>query len=109
MPVTDKIRQNRQTRYDRRQAAAAQVVPEGPYCYSRTGRTVTRNTPMGAVEVPELKSCPYLKIRGDKPRQQNGYCRLLKAGDYTPHPHRTSLLWDAVKECGINDNDPDEQ
>lgn len=76
-----------------------------PYCYSRVPdpewdaeRQATGRPFIPGRYVP----CPYLKIRRDKPEQRNGYCRLLKAGDWMPHPHGTMLLWDGCKECGVN-------
>lgn len=81
----------RQARYAARMAVAAQIVPEGPYCYGKDGR------------------CPYWKRNGMKRAQENGYCRLLKTGDWERVRNGKrmgfGLLWDQVKECGINDND----
>lgn len=106
MPLPNRIRYERQARHDRRIAAAAQIVPHGPYCYSHTGNMRLIERQGQTFSVPERKPCPYLKLRQDRPRQQNGYCRLLKAGDYSQGPHRTMLLWDSCKECGINLDDP---
>ena len=36
------------------------------------------------------------------PTQDNGYCRYTKTGDWT-HP-AVGLLWDQVKECGVNES-----
>ncbi len=109
MPVSPAIQHARQARYERRMKEAEAVIPAGPYCYRHTGRMVERRTPNGAiVSVPETIPCPYYKLRRDKPVQRNGYCRLLKAGDWMSHPHGTMLLWDGCKECGINvDDGPD--
>lgn len=106
MTVSPRIARERQERHDRRMAAAAAVVPEGHYCYRHTGRTVERQVsgaPEGTMaQVPEIEPCPYLKRLPNKPPHRNGYCRLLKAGDWMPHPHGTMFLWDAVKECDVN-------
>jgi hypothetical protein len=81
----------RQERYDAKMAIAAQIVPEGFYCYGKDGR------------------CPYWKCNGKKPAKENGYCRLLKRGDWMRVQNGKligiGLLWDQVKECGIHDND----
>src|SRR3546814_7051975 len=93
---------------DRRIAEAKVNVPEGDYCYGNTGRMIATTLPGGAkATVPEAKLCPYWKRRGDKPEHANGYCRLMKAGDWMPQPLRTVLLWDQVKECDINHYDDD--
>lgn len=90
------------------------VIPRGPYCY-----TVGENG--------KRIDCPYWSIRKDRPEQMNGYCYFLEKGDWelkrdgqwyhadgTPMfeyeikdlPKEYGLIWDQVKECGINmDND----
>lgn len=112
MPVSPRIAVERQARHDARMAAAAKVVPHGMYCYGHTGRMVEQKVwgaPEGTVAmVPETKTCPYWTRNGKKPDQRNGYCRLLKAGDWMPHPRGTMLLWDQCKECGINNDLGDE-
>ena len=68
---------------DEEQAKMVQaVIPEGDYCYSRDaqGNRVV---------------CPYWAPR---PESQNAYCHFLRRTDLT-----AGLLWDQVKECGIND------
>ena len=50
--------------------------------------------------------CPYWDIRNDKPYQLNGYCELLKIGDWMEKPY--SELWDQVKYCGISEAYGDE-
>lgn len=70
------------------------VIPAGLYCYDKNG------------------VCPYWSLREDKPKQRNGYCSFLERGDWEvtdpelpeDHPIQTahSLLWDQVKECGVN-------
>jgi hypothetical protein len=61
-------------------------IPEGLYCYGHDGS--------------KRVVCPYWSIREDKPNQNNGYCSYLKYGDW--ESEGLSLLWDQVKECGIN-------
>ena len=60
-------------------------IPRGLYCYDENG------------------VCPYWSILKDKPYQENGYCSYMKIGDWEAD-HFFSLLWDQVKECGINDD-----
>jgi hypothetical protein len=85
-------------------AQAAAVIPKGEYCYTTTG--IFRDE--SGVPRTSIKVCPYYKGRRDKPQQNSGYCRLMKVGDFTHgrdangNPRGTMLLWDAVKECGIN-------
>lgn len=106
MPVSARIAAQRQARHDARMEMARETVPHGLYCYGHTGRMVERQVwgaPEGTVaQVPETARCPHWKHVGSKGRQRDGYCRLLKAGDWMPHPRGTMLLWDQVKECGIN-------
>jgi len=66
------------------------VIPKGIYCYF-----FNRNTP-----------CPYWSLCMDKPYQENGFCSYLNQGDW--EREFPSLLWDQVKECGIN-RDIDEE
>ena len=61
------------------------VIPKGCYCYDENG------------------NCPYWHLFKSLPKQENGYCHRLKAGDW--EIDRLSLLWDQVKECGINDDE----
>jgi len=63
-------------------------IPKGPYCY----------TMIEGVYTP----CPHWSMREDKPHQENGYCSFLGEGDW--EDDGPSLLWDQVKECGVNDN-----
>jgi hypothetical protein len=86
------------------------VIPQGVYCY-----TYLKD---GSYYV-----CPYWsKIEGGE-EQADGYCAFLEKGDLdiqneqefkdlktgeitkgSELPFATSLLWDQVKECGINDD-----
>lgn len=107
MNVSEQIAARRQGRHHRRMAQAAAAVPHGEYCYITVG--IFRDS--AGVLRTSIKPCPYYKGRRDKPEQSDGYCRLLKRGDYTQgrdangNPRATMLLWDGVKECGINSSD----
>ena len=59
------------------------AIPEGPYCYQ------------------SKQVCPYLGKNKKQQVQQNGYCRLIRKMDWVDD----TLLWDQVKECGINNDD----
>ena len=70
------------------------VIPMGIYCH-------------GKIEEHDAgqllaKPCPYWSIDESKPAQNNGYCKYLKLGDWELNGF--PLLWDQVKECGINDD-----
>lgn len=69
-------------------------IPPGSYCYE-----LLEVSPEG---VQKVKPCPFWELRKDKPSQDNGYCHYLKRGDW--ECSELSLLWDGVKECGINDD-----
>lgn len=105
MPSQQMIAQ-RQVRHERRMTAAAAIVPQGSYCYCYTPIEPRRRA--DGLPIMKVKHCPFLKRRGDWPEQMNGYCRLLKSGDNSQgrdrsgNPRATSLLWDGVKECGLN-------
>lgn len=60
------------------------VIPKGIYCYDQHGR------------------CPYWSKNPDKDDQESGYCAFLQCGDW--ENRLTWLLWDQVKECGINND-----
>lgn len=111
MPVSPRVAEERATRYQARVRAAEKVVPAGCYCY--TPVAVERRGEDGPVL--KIEPCPYWKARRDWPEQAYGYCRFLKAGDSSKgrdaegRPRATLLLWDQVKECGINPDDPDSE
>jgi hypothetical protein len=58
-------------------------IPEGIYCYDKNGL------------------CPFWDKDETKPEDESGYCHYLGEGDW--ECEHISLLWDQVKECGIND------
>lgn len=62
-------------------------IPKGSYCYDyRDGK--------------EFR-CPHWSKDTSKPEQENGYCSYLGMGDWDLGG---GLLWDQVKECGINED-----
>lgn len=63
------------------------LIPKGIYCYDDKG------------------VCPYWDLIEEKPDQENGFCNYLNLGD---GDEGILLLWDQVKECGINDEISDE-
>lgn len=78
-------------------------IPKGPYCY----------TPISLVEDPATgmprmltKRCPFWAIDPSQPMQMNGYCAYMGAGDW--EDEGTLLLWDQVKECGVHEDDDNE-
>jgi len=87
------------------------VIPKGLYCDGKNGL------------------CPYWSIVEHKPDMFNGYCSYLRKGDWELSKESEivdfktkkiikskgeesdfsfSLLWDQVKECGINMEDEDD-
>lgn len=104
------------------------IVPQGCYCYTPIKYPCKENG-----FKYETKLCPFLDwlkqndIQDYYDYQQTGYCHFLKLGDwfdkddgkeeeiihlerYNKVPIKvnskqngTMLLWDACKECGIND------
>lgn len=65
-------------------------IPRGPYCYEH-------------LEDGSIKACPHWGITRFRPYQNNGYCKLLKRGDW--NGPGLGFLWDSIKECGINDDE----
>ena len=107
MTASKKVMDDRQARHDARMAQAREVVPHGMYCYTQAGPFREIPGPSGTTLLAmPTTMCPHWKLNGNKRDQQNGYCRLMKVGDWMGRG--ASLLWDQVKECGINsDPDPD--
>jgi hypothetical protein len=66
-------------------------IPPGPYCYRYAGGK---------------GRCPWWALNKDQPHQQNGYCEYLGWGDWQQEV--LTLLWDQVKECGINDDEDED-
>ena len=106
-----------------------ELIPKGLYCY--TGHEEVEGDP-DALKV--IGICPYWSCAQDKPEHENGYCAYLEKGDWdinaeaevTCHrckdgkvieaitypkgeaPFPMGLLWDQIKECGINEEHGEE-
>ena len=72
------------------------VIPKGMYCYTRLD--TDSNISAGF----KVKLCPYWEKKAHLPEQSCGYCNYLELGD--ADENGTFLLWDMVKECGVNDD-----
>ena len=66
-------------------------IPIGVYCY-----TIESVYPDGRIKI---KPCPYHEIDTTLPEMQCGICTKFNINDNRDG----TLLWDMVKECGIND------
>lgn len=90
-------------------AAEHPEVPVGHYCYTHVEDAAfdaERRAAGRTAFIPgRFISCPHWELRADKPTQQNGFCRLMNSGDW--EDEGISLLWDQVKECGINMGEDD--
>ena len=73
------------------------LIPKGHYCYTIKKIVGTRI---------EINLCLYWDKKPEFESQMNGYCHFLGTGDMCEDG--TSLLWDQVKECGINFDDGEE-
>ena len=80
-------------------ALSTSVIPDGMCCYKATGISVVS----GGARSLKICVCPYWATISALPHQTNGYCAFTKSGDWQDG---VGLLWDQVKECGVND-DPD--
>jgi hypothetical protein len=80
------------------------VIPTGDYCYTVLGFEEAKDG-----QPPRMKTalCPYWAANPEAPATLYGYCAKLKCGDYSEGEEATNLLFDQVKECGINQ--PDEE
>lgn len=72
-----------------------QEIPQGSYCYHM------EKVP-GSGPLPQFIPCKYWSLDKSKPDQDNGYCSYLEKGDWNEGPDGLGMLWDQVKECGIN-------
>jgi len=72
-------------------------IPPGHYCYKRLQPYPNSNH----LTRLNIEVCPYWSCDRNKPPQENGYCAYLEAGDW----EHGGLLWDQVKECGINEDE----
>lgn len=71
------------------------LIPQGDYCYAPREAPSAENG-----WVYKVNPCPFHRFLPDKPPQLDGWCDYLKAGDF--EAGGTSLLFDSVKECGVN-------
>jgi hypothetical protein len=69
-------------------------IPYGDYCYERCHQNLNGRA-------ARIKPCPFWSRDPKKPPQENGICKLLGLKDGVPDAP-LGLLWDMVKECGIN-------
>lgn len=81
------------------------VIPTGPYCYNITGPSYEDEA--GNIRIP-AKTCPYWASKLLEDGDKVGYCAHLKCADDDEEPG-WGLLFDQVKECGINDPDHDDE
>lgn len=65
-------------------------IPFGPYCYTYDDKG-------------KYIKCPYWGIDESHIPQDNGYCSYMEKGDWDDDSW--SLLWDQIKECGINQDE----
>jgi len=99
------------------------VIPKKTcYCYERLKQR--KDNPM-RLEV--IGQCPYLDHDPEQPEQYDGYCWFLQKGDWEMNGEKelvnqetgevmtgdeigipVSLLWDMVKECGIDTKEDEE-
>ncbi len=77
-------------------------IPNGIYCYELIEIGKDKN----GRSIYKTHVCPYWSIDRSKPNQMNGYCAYLDCGDWEGEGF--GLLWDQVKECGINEEWNDE-
>jgi hypothetical protein len=70
----------------------AKLIPEGNYCY----KTIL----VDEIGNQIIKPCPFWDKFMTFPKQNNGYCHLLKEGDWQGG---LGLLWDQSKCCGVNE------
>jgi len=68
-------------------------IPQGYYCYSYLGFDEENGFPI-------FHYCPWYGVDKTKEDQDCGYCHYLGIGDW--QMKGAGLLWDSVKECGIN-------
>jgi hypothetical protein len=73
-------------------------IPKGFYCYEfmRKKGYLKNGLPLFKL----VNRCPFLDFDPEKEEQNNGYCHFLEIGDWMPNS--SGMLWDAIKECGIN-------
>ena len=77
---------------------AERMIPNGEYCYSNLNIDHSFTPPK-----IKTSTCMFWDKMAGYEDQQSGYCHYLKVGDMDPDG--TFLLFDQVKECGINRED----
>ena len=84
------------------------VIPKGLYCHGPLVQEGKKPNGLPIFKAPKM--CPYWSSDKNLPNQGNGCCSFLgvKDGD-TVNDKKVWLLWDQVKECGINMDDEDEE
>ena len=72
------------------------LIPKGIYCYEsgKWGPEIQCYTLQNV--------CPFLRSFPTRHEQERGYCLLDHHGDWNEQGF--GLLWDQVKECGINED-----
>ena len=69
-------------------------IPHGCYCYKLL--SVDKITGKLKIEI-----CPHWHAKAIN-AQPGAYCSLIK--QYSQHEEANNMLWDQVKECGINED-----
>jgi hypothetical protein len=80
------------------------VIPYGYECYTFTGKTKKQflYTFGQEIEFPETKRCPYWHAHPPNIPDGDAYCEYLDSiGEYDPEDCY-AMLWDQLKECGVN-------
>ena len=54
-------------------------IPDGDYCYKSTG---IQGINEDGLPYRKVENCPFWDVDIDMPYQENGYCHLLKQGDW---------------------------
>lgn len=75
-------------------------IPEGNYCYIIDKSRMPPKEPDFSLPIIY---CPFWDSNENQLHQSNGYCHLLKLGDWMKEA--SGLLWDQLKECTINELD----
>lgn len=82
---------------------AENYIPKGCYCYTPVDMVEDLATGMPRMLI---KRCPFWAINPAHSSQMNGYCAYMGSGDW--ENDGTLLLWDQVKECGVNEGSDEE-
>ena len=76
-------------------------IPKGSYCYKII--EIDRNHRADGLPIMKVKRCPYWCWDKRYPGEDVGYCKYLGIGD--KDENGSGLLWDQIKECGVNDHE----